>query len=126
MRILYCAIDQVVPAAHGGAVHVASVAEGLSALGHEVHVLASPNRGVPFPSRNNVAWWPVEPPLGDRKLRLLRTGEVLRRARVLRPDVVIERYYNFGGEGLIAARKTRAVAVLEVNAPVVDYPGSAK
>ena len=44
----------------------------------------------------------------------------------LQPDVVIERYYNFGGEGMLAARRVGAVGVLEVNAPVVDYPGSAK
>jgi glycosyltransferase involved in cell wall biosynthesis len=57
---------------------------------------------------------------------LLRAGDVLRRARAFRPDVIIERYYNLGGEGLLAARKTGALAVLEVNAPVVDYPGSPK
>ena len=125
MRILYSAIDQVVPSAHGGSVHVTSVAEGLSELGHDVHVLASPSRGAPFPL-GKVVWWPMGPPFGDRRLRLLRTSDVLRRARVLRPDVIIERYYNFGGEGIVAARKTGAVAVLEVNAPVVDYPGSAK
>jgi glycosyltransferase involved in cell wall biosynthesis len=39
---------------------------------------------------------------------------------------VIERYHNFGGEGLLAARRAGALAVLEVNAPVVDYPGSPK
>jgi glycosyltransferase involved in cell wall biosynthesis len=125
MRILYSAIDQIVPAAHGGSVHVTSVAEGLSALGHEVHVLASPSNAAPFP-HGNVVWWPVAPPFGDRRLRLLRAGQVIRRARALRPDAVIERYYNFGGEGILAARKTGAVAVLEVNAPVVDPPGSTK
>ncbi len=53
-------------------------------------------------------------------------GAVARRARAIRPDVVIERYYNFGGEGILAARQVGALAVLEVNAPVVDHPGSAK
>ena len=47
-------------------------------------------------------------------------------ARAIRPDVIIERYYNFGGEGMSAAAATGALAVLEVNAPVVDYPGSPK
>jgi len=125
MRILYSAIDQTVPSAHGGSVHVTSVAEGLSALGHDVHVLASPNPGAPFP-RGTAVWWPVSPPFGDRRLRLLRVRQVIRRARALRPDAVIERYYNFGGEGILAARKVGAAAVLEVNAPVVDYPGSTK
>ena len=72
------------------------------------------------------AWVSMPPPLGNRRLRLLRSGAVLRTARALRPDVVIERYYNFGGEGLLAARRLGALAVLEVNAPVIDHPGSAK
>ncbi len=124
MRILYAAIDQTVPAAHGGSVHVRSVAEGLAALDHEVHVLVSPGDGAFPPGR--AAWVSMPPPLGSRRLRLLRSGAVLRAARALRPDVVIERYYNFGGEGLLAARRLGALAVLEVNAPVIDHPGSAK
>jgi glycosyltransferase involved in cell wall biosynthesis len=51
---------------------------------------------------------------------------VRRLARTIRPDVVIERYYNFGGEGILAARRAGAAAVLEVNSPVVDDPWSAK
>jgi glycosyltransferase involved in cell wall biosynthesis len=47
-------------------------------------------------------------------------------ARLFKPDVVIERYYNFGGEGILAAKKVGALVVLEVNAPVVDHPGSVK
>jgi len=124
VRILYSAIDQSVPAAHGGSVHVTSVAQGLSALGHEVHVLASPG-DTAFPV-GPVTWWPLRPPFGDRRLRLLRAGAVARRAQALKPDVVIERYYNFGGEGILAARKVGATAVLEVNAPVADHPGSMK
>ena len=38
----------------------------------------------------------------------------------------MERYHNFGGEGLLAARRAGATAVLEVNAPVIDLPGSPK
>ena len=50
-----------------------------------------------------------------------------RLARELRPDAIIERYYNFGGEG--DPRRPRRLArstVLEVNAPVIDHAGSAK
>jgi glycosyltransferase involved in cell wall biosynthesis len=124
MRILYAAIDQTVPGTHGGAVHVEAVARGLADRGHEVHVLAGPGPGG-FPS-NGATWHAVGPPLGRRELRLLRSARVARLARDLRPDVVIERYYNFGGEGVRAARAVGALAVLEVNAPVVDYPGSTK
>jgi glycosyltransferase involved in cell wall biosynthesis len=38
----------------------------------------------------------------------------------------MERYYNFAGEGMAAAVDAGALAILEVNAPVVDYPGSLK
>ena len=124
MKILYTAIDQSVPDAHGGSVHVTSVAEGLAALGHQVDVLVTPGPR-PF-SGGPVRWHGMRPPFGVRQLRVLRAGQVLRLARTLQPDVVIERYYNFGGEGILAAERVGALAVLEVNAPIVDYPGSRK
>ena len=125
MKILYSAIDQSVPAAHGGSVHVTAVAEGLAELGHEVHVLVSPGDDGVIPT-GRAHWAALPPPLGSRRLRLLRARDVISRARQLRPDVVIERYYNFGGEGILAAADVGALAVLEVNAPVVDHPGSLK
>jgi glycosyltransferase involved in cell wall biosynthesis len=124
MKILYAAIDQTVPRSLGGAVHVEAVARGLAALGHEVHVLAMQGAGG-FPS-NGAAWHDIGPPLGRRQLRLLRAPRVIEIARRVRPDVVIERYYNFGGEGVRAARAVGALTVLEVNAPIIDHPGSMK
>ena len=124
MRVLYCAIDQTVPGTTGGAVHVTAVAEGLAALGHDVHVLVTPGTD-PFP-RGTVRWIAMRPPLGARQLRWMRSSAVRRLARDLRPDVIIERYYNFGGEGIMAAGAIGARAVLEVNAPVIDHPGSSK
>lgn len=124
MRILYCAIDQTVPGTLGGSVHVAAVARGLAALGHEVHVLTGAG-DAPFPA-GPVRWIPMRPPFGLKQLRRLRTSAVLRIARSLQPDAVIERYYNFGGEGIAAGRALGAATVLEVNAPVIDYPGSLK
>jgi len=124
MRILYCAIDQTVPGTLGGSVHVAAVARGLAALGHDVHVLTAPGAG-PFPP-GPVRWMPMRPPLGAKQLRWLRAPAVRRLAEAIRPDAVIERYYNFGGEGIAAGKATGAATVLEVNAPVVDYPGSMK
>jgi glycosyltransferase involved in cell wall biosynthesis len=125
MRILYVAIDQRVPGTKGGSIHVAAVAEGLVSLGHEVHVLATPGETGSFPS-GPVHWCRMGPPFGIRHLRVLRTRRVLALARAIRPDVIMERYYNFGGEGLRAARQVGALTVLEVNAPVIDYPGSPK
>jgi glycosyltransferase involved in cell wall biosynthesis len=125
MRILYVAIDQAVPGTRGGSTHVVAVAEGLAALGHEVHVLASPGDSGPFPP-GPVRWHALGPPLGLRQLRILRTRQVLALAKTIHPDAIIERYYNFGGEGVRAARATGAPIVLEVNAPIVDYAGSPK
>ena len=124
MRILYSAIDQDVPGTTGGSIHVTAVAEGLAALGHEMHVLVGPGDG-PFPGEA-VTWIPMRPPLGAKQLRWARGGEVRRIAERLRPDVIMERYYNFGGEAILHARTLNARAVLEVNAPIVDHPGSSK
>jgi glycosyltransferase involved in cell wall biosynthesis len=125
MRILYCAIDQQVPGTKGGSVHVTAVAEGLAALGHDVHALVSPGDS-PMPSRDGVQWIAMEPPLGSSKLRWMRRGQVREIAARIRPDVIMERYYNFGGEGILNARALGGLAVLEVNAPVIDHPGSTK
>ena len=123
MRILYAAIDQRVPGTDGGAVHVSSVATGLAELGHDVHVLVTHGEGS-FPALAH--WHSERPALGIRQLRLLSAGRIARLARELRPEIVIERYYNFGGEGVLAARQVGATIVLEVNAPVIDHHGSIK
>ena len=125
LKILYSAIDQAVPSAHGGSVHVTAVAEGLAGLGHEVEVFVSPGDGGRMPT-GKATWIALAPPFGNRRLRLLRSRDVLARARRFKPDVVIERYYNFGGEGVRAGRQVGALVVLEVNAPIVDHPGSMK
>jgi glycosyltransferase involved in cell wall biosynthesis len=125
MKILYAAIDQTVPGTVGGSVHVTAVAAGLAELGHEVHVLAGPGRGM-FPTLPGVRWTAMSPPFGAPLLRWMRRSEIAWLARTWQPDAIIERYYNFGGEGIAAGRATGAVTVLEVNAPVVDYRGSTK
>jgi glycosyltransferase involved in cell wall biosynthesis len=68
----------------------------------------------------------MPPPLGRKELRWALTGKVRRLAARVQPDAIMERYYNFAGEGMTVAAETGAVAVLEVNAPVIDYPGSTK
>jgi glycosyltransferase involved in cell wall biosynthesis len=157
MRILYCAIDQQVPGVRGGSIHVRAVAEGLAALGHEVHVATQPGpQGFPASppptgaasgpdaaqadpalprdphddersaAPGGVRWHAIGAPFGRPNLRLAQVGRVKSLARTVKPDAVIERYHNFGGEGLLAAREVGAPAMLEVNAPIVDYPGSPK
>ena len=123
LRILYVALDQTVPGTLGGSVHVEAVAMGLAALGHEVHVAVQP--GGPWPAPN-VTWHSMAPPLGQAQLRWLASGRVEALAREVRADVIMERYYNFGGEGVMAAHRIGIPAVLEVNAPIIDAPGSGK
>jgi glycosyltransferase involved in cell wall biosynthesis len=123
MRILYAALDQTVPGTLGGSVHVQAVAEGLAALGHDVHVATTPGGAWPD---GRVTWHAMSPPLGLATLRWTRCGRLARLARRIGAAVVMERYYNFGGEGVLAAHRLGLPAVLEVNAPVIDYPGSAK
>ncbi len=127
MNIVYAALDQRVPGTLGGSVHVQAVAEGLAARGHEVHVLVA--QGGPWPTASSatpVHWHAMAPPLGQPVLRWARSGAVAHVATRVGADVIMERYYNFGGEGIRAARRLGIPAVLEVNAPIVDYPGSIK
>ena len=123
MKILYSAIDQTVPGTKGGSVHVMAVAAGLASLGHEVTALVTPGTGARPPG---VRWIAMPPPAGSSHLRLARSAAIGRLAREWRPDAVIERYHNFGGEAMRAAAPVNAVAMLEVNAPVVDHRGSSK
>ena len=123
MRIIYAALDQVVPGTLGGSVHVQAVSEGLAALGHEVHVAVQPGGAWPT---GRVHWHAMSPWFGRPELRWLSRGHLRSLAREARADVVIERYYNFGGEGVMAAHDLGIPAVLEVNAPIVDFPGSGK
>ena len=124
MKILYSALDQTVPGTKGGSVHVTAVARGLAALGHDVVALVTPGGGEePVPG---VRWVALPPPFGSTHLRLARSGAVARIAQTEQPDVIIERYHNFGGEAIRLARRIGAVGVLEVNAPVIDFPGSRK
>jgi glycosyltransferase involved in cell wall biosynthesis len=124
MRILYCATDQRVPGTLGGSTHVRAVAEGLARLGHDVHALVGRGDG-PFPE-SAVHWHAMGAPLGRAQLRVLRAASVRRLADTIRPDLVMERYHNFGGEGALAARSAHVPLVLEVNAPAIDHPGSRK
>jgi glycosyltransferase involved in cell wall biosynthesis len=127
LRILYVASDQVVPGATGGSVHVLEVARGLAERGHEVHAVVHANRGVPAHETlagarfHRIDWFP-----DHRLFRLRARPQIEALARELRPDAVMERYYNFGGEGILSAARLGIPSLLEVNSPVVDHPGSLK
>jgi glycosyltransferase involved in cell wall biosynthesis len=127
LKILYVASDQLVPGTTGGSVHVQEVARGLVELGHEVHALVHAHP--PFAEREQrdgvslrrISWFP-----DHRLFRFRAQPAVLALARELRPQVVMERYYNFGGEGVLSASRLGLPSLLEVNSPVVDHPGSLK
>ncbi|HVQ30042.1 MAG TPA: glycosyltransferase family 4 protein [Vicinamibacteria bacterium] len=127
MRILYVASDQVVPGHTGGSVHVLEVARGLASRGHEVHAVvhAQPKAPAEEPYAgaffHRVRWSP-----DHRFFRFRAAGVVESLLERTRADAVLERYYNFGGEGVRAASRRNRPVVLEVNSPVVDHPGSTK
>lgn len=127
MRLLYVASDQTVPGRTGGSVHVLEVARGLAALGHELHVVVRAQPGRPEREQSQgvhwhrVAWTPPH-----RVFRFRARGAVERIAAEVRPEALIERYYNFGGEGVVLAARRGLPSLLEVNSPVVDHPGSWK
>ena len=126
MRILYVASDQVVPGPTGGSVHVLEVARGLARRGHEVHAVVRADGSRVAAMEDGVRWHGVTWRPGHRFFRFRAAPALIALADSVKPDVVMERYYNFGGEGVAAAEAARVPAVLEVNSPVVDHPGSAK
>jgi glycosyltransferase involved in cell wall biosynthesis len=127
VRILYVASDQCVPGRTGGSVHVLEVARGLAARGHEVHAVVHRGPGeAPREERGGVvfhrtSWFPPH-----RFFRFRARHRVLEIASEVRAEAVMERYYNFGGEGILVASERGLPSILEVNSPVVDHPGSLK
>src|SRR6186713_2643240 len=93
LRILYAALDQTVPGTLGGSVHVESVATGLAALGHDVHVAVqrpgSPVSEDPTLRTSRVTWHAMAPPLGRAELRWLGRKRVEALARQMRADLIM-------------------------------------
>jgi glycosyltransferase involved in cell wall biosynthesis len=127
VKILYVASDQVVPGRTGGSVHVLEVARGLAARGHEVHAVVHAGHGGPGEEAlagavfHRTRWFP-----DHRFFRFRARPAVAALLERTGAEVVLERYYNFGGEGVRAAAARGRPAILEVNSPAVDHPGSAK
>jgi len=126
VRILYVATDQTVPGATGGSVHVLEVARGLAQRGHEVHVVIAADGGPRREEEAGVVWHRVDWRPRHRLFRFRARPAVEAIADEVRPAVVMERYYNFGGEGIATASRRGIPSLLEVNSPVVDHPRSAK
>lgn len=127
MRILYVASDQEVPGRTGGSVHVLEVARGLAGRGHEIHAVVRARPGEREREESSgVVWHRVRWSPPHRLFRLRARPAVERIAAEVAPQAVMERYYNFGGEGILTAASRGVPSLLEVNSPVLDHPGSLK
>ncbi|MGB9723257.1 MAG: glycosyltransferase family 4 protein [Chloroflexia bacterium] len=124
MRILYIASGIPLPGSLGGSVHTLEVARGLVARGHTVQVVAA-RGGRHFPLRAkkaSVEGFPVVYLDWPKPFSFLGLFQVGRLVRAFRPDVVMERYYNFAGCGIYWAHRLGLPSLLEVNALIVDPP----
>ena len=128
LRILYVASAIEVGSTSGGSTHVNEVACGLRALGHEVLVVARSLPGIQNKQKSLLDECPV--PLRvvrpRKELALFGLRSVSKAMRDFRPDVVMERFYNFAGAGIFIAHRRGIPSLLEVNAPIIDPPGSTK
>ncbi len=125
MKILYVALKETLPGSHGGAVHVTEVAQQLARRGHRLVVVVRRRAGQP--ERETRDGCEIVR-LAARSNFLLFLLETQTRARIaeFQPDVVMERYYNFAGAGVRAAAAAQIPSLLEVNAPMLDPPGTKK
>ncbi|GAB4110398.1 MAG: glycosyltransferase family 4 protein [Roseiflexaceae bacterium] len=128
MRILYLANGIPVPGSLGGSTHTLEVARGLALRGHSVHVVAceQETRFLPAdllrPRSQSFDGFQLHW-LDIPKAAALATLPVIGRlVRAIRPDAIMERYYNFAGAGIIAAHRAGIPSLLEVNALIVDPP----
>jgi starch synthase len=128
LKILYIASGIPVPGTLGGSTHTIEVARGLAARGHILHVVASSQEGWGGPAAfvrpistryDGFHLHHLDIPKG---LSLLGAATLLRLARAVGPDIIMERYYNFAGGGVWAARRLGRPTILEVNALMVDPP----
>jgi glycosyltransferase involved in cell wall biosynthesis len=132
MKVLYIAAGIPVPGSLGGSTHTYAVAQGLAQRGHTVDVVAATCeefRGLaPFvrPVSQRYHGFTLHHQDVPKALTLLGAAPIRRLARMLRPDLIIERYYNFAGVGLLAARELGIPSLLEVNALIVDPPAVRK
>jgi glycosyltransferase involved in cell wall biosynthesis len=133
VTILYAAIDTPIPGTHGGSVHALELCRALSRRGHDLHILAPAGRPTaPHGPRGEVASaalpgdrvWLHRLARPPRFLEWSAVGKVRRLARAVAPDVIVERFYTFGGAGIWAAHDLGLPAVLEVNSPARAFPGS--
>lgn len=125
MNILYVALRESIPGSHGGAVHVLEVARQLARRGNRITLVVGRKEGQE--ARETIDGFEVVRLRLPSKYLLFTAGhDVHDLIRQIRPDVVMERYYNFAGAGISAAKAANVPSLLEVNAPIIDPPGTTK
>ncbi len=124
MRMLYVAAGIDVPGAHGGSTHTWEVARGLVDLGHEVLVAAhSPKHaGRSRATRCMIDGVRIRYINLPKPLSLASYPLIASLIRRWKPAVLMERYYNLAGAGVLAAHRANVPILLEVNALIVDPP----
>jgi glycosyltransferase involved in cell wall biosynthesis len=127
VKILYVAVDTPIPGTHGGSVHVQELCRALAHRGHDVHLIAPRPVGSAAVASsddsisNDITVHRVKRPLKFFEWTAVRKVRAL--ALALSPDVLIERFYTFGGAGIWAAHSLDFPAVLEVNSPARPFVG---
>jgi alpha-maltose-1-phosphate synthase len=105
------------------------VASELSKLGHQLHVVCrrekdqSSRLTVPVPGGQAIEMYRTRLP---QYVNLVSYPWITRLAHALQPDLVMERYYNMAGAGMLYARRKGLPSILEVNALMIDPPGTRK
>lgn len=125
MKILYVALRESIPGSHGGAVHVLEVSRQLSRRGHQVTTVVRRDENLAEQEAFD-GFQVIRLPLGSKYLLFRNTPIISKMVREQSPDVVMERYYNFAGAGIAAAKASNLPSLLEVNAPLLDPPGTPK
>lgn len=128
--VLYIASAVVAPGSHGGATHVVEVASELSKLGYQMHVVcARASRRDPkylellVEGSTPIKFYRLALP---KTLALLAYPQIARLAAKIQPDLIMERYYNFAGAGMLYAHRHKLPSLLEVNALMLDSLSSLK
>jgi glycosyltransferase involved in cell wall biosynthesis len=123
MKILYAATDQDLATIHGGTIHINAVSQELTRHSHEVHLLVQ-HSNQPKLISSDIK---VHELARTHRFLLWTAGNKIQKViSEINPDAVIERYYNFAGEAILGAKSSGIPAVLEVNSPMIEYPGSTK
>lgn len=125
MKILYVALKESIPGSHGGAIHVLEVARQLSQREHELCVVVQQRQGQdPYETIEDFEVHRLKPRSNFLLFQL--EPQIRELIAQIHPEIVMERYYNFAGAGLRAAQHAQLPSLLEVNAPMMDPPGSRK